>query len=82
MKYSARDLHDIISIATLHFGEVDEDTRVSLERLSHDTKLLLTCKAEYELDPLLVGQFYEDMAKLEKIFCCYGVDLEKEFPKS
>ncbi|MDD3343106.1 MAG: hypothetical protein PHR87_05985 [Sulfurospirillaceae bacterium] len=82
MKYSARDLHDIISIAALHFGEVDEDTRVSLERLSHDTKLLLTCKAEYELDPLLVGQFYEDMAKLEKIFCCYGVDLEKEFPKS
>lgn len=82
MKYSVRDLHDIISIAALHLDELDEDTRVSLERLSRDTKLLLTCKAEYELDPLLVGQFYEDMAKLEKIFCCYGVDLEKEFPKS
>ena len=82
MKYSVRDLHDIISFAALHLDELDEDTRVSLQRLSRDTKLLLTCKAEYELDPLLVGQFYEDMAKLEKIFCCYGVDLEKEFPKS
>ncbi len=27
------------------------------------------------------GYFWDDMTKLEKIFSCHGVDIEKEFPK-
>ncbi len=82
MKFSAKDLHDIISLATLHLEELNEDIHESLKRLSHDAKLLLACKADYDLNPSLSGYFWEDMAKLEKIFSCHSVDLEKEFPKN
>lgn len=87
MKYSedlklttARDLHNII-IACEHLDELDEKTLIVLQRLSRDTKLLFSFRDGYELDPLLAGRFYEDMSKLEKVFSCCGVDLEKEFPK-
>lgn len=78
-RITARALHD--SIASIDLGSLDSDMLASLQELNTDTNLLLTCKADYDLDPSLAGCFWEDMAKIEKIFMCCKVDIEKEFPK-
>lgn len=65
---AARDLHDLVFIATEYQAELSDNTQESLmASLADPAALLSRYEFAYESDPLLNGRIYDDLALIEDL---------------
>ena len=62
----ARDLHDIVFLATKYGSLFSQEHKKQLERLANDIDRLMLFEEDYSKTPILQGEFEKDIIKLEK----------------